>query len=247
VLSYDAADAIYGSVNVTGQYLQINGIKFLIVGVLAEEDSIMSGFSMNSVYIPFTLAARISESGFEITSFYATATDENSTNSAEQALTDTLLSRFKNDEDAFSVQNQSALAEAMSSVTATFALLMGGIAAISLLVGGIGIMNIMLVSVTERTREIGIRKAIGAKRISILLQFLIESLVICLIGCAIGIIVSQGVLVIVNHFVEDMTFKMSGAVLLAAVAFSTLIGLIFGVYPARKAAKKNPIDALRFE
>jgi putative ABC transport system permease protein len=248
VLSYDAADSIYGSTNVVGENLQINGIKFLVVGVLAEEESMMSGmFSSNSVYIPFTLAERLSDNGSAITSFYATATDADNIDRAETVLTNNLLSRFKNDSDAFNIRNMSTLSDTMSSVTNTFALLLGGIAAISLLVGGIGIMNIMLVSVTERTREIGIRKAIGAKRFSILLQFLIESLVICLIGCAIGILLSAGILAIVNTVTDDMTFTMSGVILLVAVLFSTFIGLVFGVYPARKASKMNPIDALRFE
>jgi putative ABC transport system permease protein len=247
VLSYDAADEIFGTANVVDQQLQINGIKYLIVGVLAEEESMSMSFSTNSVYIPFTLAERLSDASSGITSFYATAASADSIDRAETFLTNNLLSRFKNDEDAFSIRNMSTLAETMSSVTSIFALLLGGIAGISLLVGGIGIMNIMLVSVTERTREIGIRKAIGAKRLSILLQFLVESLVICLIGCAIGVLISFGIIAIVNAFVEDITFAMSGGVLLIAVLFSTFIGLVFGVYPARKAAKMNPIDALRFE
>jgi putative ABC transport system permease protein len=247
VLSYDAADEIFGTANVVNQQLQINGIKYLIVGVLAEEESMSMSFSTNSVYIPFTLAERLSDASSGITSFYATAASADTIDRAETFLTNNLLSRFKNDEDAFSIRNMSTLAETMSSVTSIFALLLGGIAGISLLVGGIGIMNIMLVSVTERTREIGIRKAIGAKRLSILLQFLVESLVICLIGCAIGVLLSFGIIAIVNAFVEDMTFAMSGGVLFIAVLFSTFIGLVFGVYPARKAAKMNPIDALRFE
>jgi putative ABC transport system permease protein len=143
----------------------------------------------------------------------------------------------------------------MSEVTNTFSLLLGGIAAISLLVGGIGIMNVMLVSVTERTREIGIRKAIGARRRSIMSQFLIEALMICLIGCAIGIGVSGLVLWIINALGvgsgllgdSTTTFTFSGGVVLVAVLFSTLIGIVFGLYPAGKAAKMRPIEALRYE
>ena len=124
--------------------------------------------------------------------------------------------------------------------------LVGGIAGISLIVGGIGIMNIMLVSVTERTREIGIRKAIGADYASIMLQFLIEALMISLIGCGIGIFLSWLLIFIAGKIVTTMTFSLSMGVVWLAVAFSAGIGVIFGIYPANKAAKKKPIEALRF-
>jgi putative ABC transport system permease protein len=134
---------------------------------------------------------------------------------------------------------------------------LGGIAAISLLVGGIGIMNIMLVSVTERTREIGIRKAIGATRGSILIQFLMEALVLCLFGCAIGILGSAIVLAVVNMVAASgadasttstaTSYSLSGTVIVAAVLFSTIIGMVFGLYPANKAARMHPIEALRYE
>ena len=136
----------------------------------------------------------------------------------------------------------------MTEVTGTFSLLLGGIAAISLLVGGIGIMNIMLVSVTERTREIGIRKAIGAGRGSILVQFLIEALMVSLLGCLIGILISWGILGIVTIVADGlMTFQLSAGVVGIAVAFSLAIGVLFGLYPANKASKMHPIQALRYE
>ena len=150
------------------------------------------------------------------------------------------------DEDAFSITNQSEIMEALSSVTDTLSLLLGGIAAISLLVGGIGIMNIMLVSVTERTREIGIRKAIGAGRGTIMLQFLVEALTISLIGCVIGIIFSWIILLIVN-VVGGVSFCLNTTVVGVSIIFSLAIGMIFGMYPANKAATMLPIDALRFE
>ncbi len=134
--------------------------------------------------------------------------------------------------------------ETMGSVNNTFALLLGGIAAISLVVGGIGIMNIMLVSVTERTREIGIRKAIGASRGSIMLQFMMEALLISLIGCGIGVGLSWMIIEAVSA-AADRTFQLSGGVLAVAAGSSALIVLAFGIYPADKAAKKHPIEALR--
>ena len=136
--------------------------------------------------------------------------------------------------------------DALSSVTGTLSLLLGGIAAISLLVGGIGIMNIMLVSVTERTREIGIRKDIGAGRGTIMLQFLVEALTISLIGCVIGILFSWIILLIVN-VVGGVSFGLNPTVVMVSILFSLAIGVIFGMYPANKAATMLPIDALRFE
>ena len=136
----------------------------------------------------------------------------------------------------------------MSSVRSALAILLGGIAAISLIVGGIGIMNIMLVTVTERTREIGIRKAIGAKKRVILQQFLLEAVILCMMGCAVGIGLSWAILRVIGIVVSSlsMTFKMDGTVILVAVGFCFLIGIIFGLYPANKAAKMKPIDALHY-
>jgi putative ABC transport system permease protein len=267
VLSYESAVELYGEAGATaavGSEMTMDGIKYLIVGVLAEDDSMMSGFMDNySVYIPITVAQRLSSSSSgmgsegassDITTFYAAAKDSSVIDNAEAWLNTSLLSHFGGDEDAFFLQNMDTLSDTMSEVTNTFSLLLGGIAAISLLVGGIGIMNVMLVSVTERTREIGIRKAIGARRRSILSQFLIEALVICLIGCAIGIGVSGLILWIINTLSigsgllgSDTTFTFSGSVVLVAVLFSTLIGIVFGLYPAGKAAKMRPIEALRYE
>ena len=136
----------------------------------------------------------------------------------------------------------------MSSVTSALAVLLGGIASISLIVGGIGIMNIMLVTVTERSREIGIRKAIGAKKRVILQQFLLEAVILCMMGCAIGIGLSWAILRVIGIVVSSLsiTFKMNGTVILVAVGFCFLIGIIFGLYPANKAAKMKPIDALHY-
>ena len=159
-----------------------------------------------------------------------------------------LMERFEEDDEAFSLSSQNILEEAMGDITSVLTILLGGIAAISLVVGGIGIMNIMLVTVTERTREIGIRKAIGASRGTILTQFLMEAVVLCMMGCALGIFLSWAILQTVSTVVSslDITFTLDGTVVLIAVVFCFIIGLVFGLYPANKAAKMKPIDALHY-
>ena len=136
----------------------------------------------------------------------------------------------------------------MSSVTSMLTVMLGGIAAISLVVGGIGIMNIMMVTVTERTREIGIRKAIGANRGTILTQFLMEAVVLCMMGCGLGIFLSWAILQVVSTVTVSagISFSLNGGVVMLAVAFCFLIGVVFGLYPANKAAKMKPIDALHY-
>ena len=141
----------------------------------------------------------------------------------------------------------SDIMDIMGTVMNTLSLILGGIAGISLLVGGIGIMNIMLVSVTERTREIGIRKAIGAQRSDITIQFMIESIFISLMGGIIGMVLSIIILSVLNVFVTEVTFVIFPSVALLALSFSIAVGLIFGIYPANKAAKLKPINALRYE
>ena len=249
VLSQDAAIELYGKAGAVGETLQLGGRSFLVVGVLAEDTSMMAGMMGGlSVYVPFTVTARMSNTGSAITTFYAAASDTSSLTAAENALHTMMMGRLRQDEDAFSITNMSSLMDAMNNITGMLSLLLGGIAAISLLVGGIGIMNIMLVSVTERTREIGIRKAIGANRSSIMAQFLIEALIISLVGCIIGIIFSWGILEIVSLIAGDLiTFGISANVVVIAVLFSLAIGVLFGIYPANKAAKKHPIEALRYE
>ena len=264
VITKDTATELLGRVDAVGESIKLNGKSFLVVGVLSDSTSLTQGAAVTSSsdsddsdsssssvqlegYIPFSTMTRLADNVLDVTMFYASGTDEDSLEPAENALTDLLMERFGEDEDAFSIMDQSEIMEAMSSVTNTMSLMIGGIAAISLLVGGIGIMNIMLVSVTERTREIGIRKAIGAGRETIMLQFLIEALLVSLMGCLAGIGLSWVILKVAAVVMKNsMSFTMDMKVVWLSVAFSVLIGVLFGLYPANKAASKKPIDALRY-
>lgn len=248
VINAGLATEVLGRMDVVGETIKLDGVSYMVVGVLQADDSDTSTTQTYEAYIPYTSLVRLTDSvSMEITSFYVSAVSEESLDPAEEVVTEMLMERFDQDEDAFTVINQSTIMEAMESVNSILSLLLGGIAGISLLVGGIGIMNIMLVSVTERTREIGIRKAIGAGRGVIMLQFLIEALMISLMGCAIGILLSWITLQVISVIGKDsMTFALSPGVVWIAVAFSILIGVVFGIYPANKAAKKKHIDALRY-
>lgn len=263
VITADTATELLGRTDVAGENISLDGRKFLVIGVLDEDStsSLISGMAAMSSssdedsdssvslegYIPYSTMARIADNVLDVTQFYASASREDTLDYAKEALTQELLERFEKDEDAFTVTDQSQIMDTMESVTNTMSLMIGGIAAISLLVGGIGIMNIMLVSVTERTKEIGIRKAIGAGRGTIMLQFLIEALLVSMMGCMIGIGVSWAALKIAGQFMQgSMKLVMDMKVVWISVAFSGAIGIVFGLYPANKAARKKPIDALRY-
>lgn len=248
VINAGLAIDVMGRLDVVGETIQLDGVDFLIVGVLAADENDSSTLETYEAYVPYTTLVRVSqEVSADVTTFYVAASSEETMELAEAKVEEMMLDRFASDEDAFTIINQSSVMEAMESVTNTLALLLGGIAAIALLVGGIGIMNIMLVSVTERTREIGIRKAIGAGRGTIMLQFLIEALMLSLMGCLIGIVLSAVSLQIASVAGGgETTYQLSTKVVWVAVIFSTLIGVVFGIYPANKAAKKKPIEALRY-
>ena len=251
VLSSDAATELMGYTDCVGQAIRLDGVEYTIIGVLYEEDGSLTSLNKGNmmVYLPYTSLLRLSDSLLpEVTSFYVSAPEGGTVDMAKAAITELLMERFEEDEDAFSVSTQDVLEDAMSSITSVLTILLGGIAAISLVVGGIGIMNIMLVTVTERTREIGIRKAIGASRGNILSQFLMEAVVLCMLGCALGIFLSWAILQTVTTVVSslEMTFSLDGGVVLIAVLFCFVIGVVFGLYPANKAAKMKPIDALHY-
>ena len=252
VLNSTAAEELIGYLDCVGQTLTLSGVEFTVVGVLEEsEESLTSLLSSGSMvaYIPYSSLIRLSDSVVEdITKFYVAAAEGSTVEIAEERMEQLLLERFDQDEDAFSLSASSILEEAMDSVTSALSILLGGIAAISLVVGGIGIMNIMMVTVTERTREIGIRKAIGASRGTILMQFLMEAVVLCMMGCGLGIFLSWAILQVVSTVVAStgMVFTLNGGVVLTAVVFCFIIGVVFGLYPANKAAKMKPIDALHY-
>ena len=252
ILNENAAQELIGYTDCVGRSITLNNVPFTIVGILADdEDSLTALFSAGScvAYIPHTSLVRLSDTvPTGITTFYASAPEGGAVDQAKERLEELLLQRFDEDDDAFSLSSSSILEETMSNVTSVLTILLGGIAAISLIVGGIGIMNIMLVTVTERTREIGIRKAIGATRGTILTQFLMEAVVLCMMGCALGIFLSWAILQAVSTVTASvgLTFALDGGVVLVSVVFCFLIGVIFGLYPANKAARMKPIDALHY-
>jgi putative ABC transport system permease protein len=248
IINEDLAYDLLGATNTAdavGTTVALDGVPYTVIGVIAASDAVTMTNSSYAAYIPYTSLERLSDSVADVTSFVANADSDADLTQAEANLDTYMLGRFEEDSDAFTITNQSEIADTMSSVMNTMAIVLGGIAAISLLVGGIGIMNIMLVSVTERTREIGIRKAIGAGQGSILTQFLIEALMVSLLGDAFGVIFSWVALRIVN-LVAGYDYPLDSRVVVIATLFSLAIGLIFGLYPARKAARKKPIDALHY-
>ena len=248
VLSYEAADKLFGTTEATGETVTIGGRQFMVAGVLEKSDSLMTSFmTSSSVYLPYTVMQRMSAGVSGVTTIYASAANDD-TDAAEDAIDDWMKTRMRGDDESYMLMSMASIAGAMDTINNLMTLLLGGIAAISLLVGGIGIMNIMLVSVTERTREIGIRKAIGATRGSIMLQFLIEALMLSLMGCMIGVLLSWLIIGVISLIAgSSITFTMATSVVLIAVSFAIAIGVIFGIYPAYKAAWKPPIEALRFE
>lgn len=262
VLTPDTAIELLGRLDAAGETISLEGRNFLVIGVLDEESAssltgnMGSGFSGSDEedsdstvaltgYIPFSTMTRIADNILDVTQLCVSASSSETLDYAQRALEPLLLERFENDEDAFTVTDQSEIMEAMENVDSTMTLMIGGIAVISLLVGGIGIMNIMLVSVTERTREIGIRKAIGAKKRTILLQFLMEALLVSIMGCLAGIAVSWVILKAAGLFTDSMRFEMDLRVAAFAMGFSAVTGILFGLYPANKAAGQKPVEALR--
>ena len=250
VIGSEAATEMYGTTHAVGETFSLNGYTLTVVGVLAQVGSSASGSNDNQILIPFTLAQRLSNQT-SISSFYVSAASSSQVEQAQAAVESYLEKAFANYNTnsfgtQYSVFNQSEMLSTLSETTNTLTLMLGGIAAISLLVGGIGIMNIMLVSVSERTREIGIRKAIGAARGNILMQFLIESLVVSLMGGLLGLAISVAAVKALAPVLQ-MTHTIPVNVAWMAIGFSVFIGVVFGMYPANKASKLRPIEALHYE
>ncbi len=250
VLGPTTRDDLFGvGAEGVGQTIRINKIEFKVIGITKAKGG--SGFSNpdDALFVPLSTAQRFLSGNEYVTSISVSAKDAEVTSSVQQEITDLLLARHKIQDPAqadFGTLNQADIIATASSVTNTFTILLSAVAGISLLVGGIGIMNMMLTTVTERTREIGLRKAIGARARDINLQFLAEAIMLTLIGGTIGIILGWSVSFGVSYFGILQT-KVSVSSIALAFGVSALIGIVFGYYPARRASKMSPIDALRYE
>ena len=250
VVGKTVAKNLFGDEDPVGAEIRVKNIPFRVIGVLNSKGSGAMGNDQDDmVIIPYTTAMERVDGIDYLRMLYVVAKDENGIDRLQSDIENLLRVRHgikDTNLDDFNIQNMNSIMETMEETTGTLTLFLGAVAAISLIVGGIGIMNIMLVSVTERTREIGIRKALGATYFVIVTQFLIEAVVISLMGGLIGIALGIGASKLIS-LASGMSTVISVPTIVLSFAFSMAIGLVFGIYPARKAAKLNPIDALHYE
>jgi putative ABC transport system permease protein len=256
VIGADLATTLFGqTTNLTGQEIRINSQTFTIIGVLQSKGGSSMGSSDNQAIVPLTTARDrvVRRPGTSVDGIYIQATSAEAVSEANTQVSNLMRLRHHVavDKEDFSVMSQQDLLTTATSITGILTAFLGGIAAISLLVGGIGIMNIMLVSVVERTREIGLRKALGARNRDIMIQFLVESSFLSLLGGLIGILLGWLISLIIGQIASASGTTLNPAVSLNAVLLATLfsaaVGLFFGIYPARRAARLEPVEALRYE
>ena len=250
VLGNTVAEQLFADSDPIGKKIRIRNTPFTVIGVLAEKGETGMGDDQDDVVLaPLTTVLSRLKGGDRINMIYISAPDKESLDIAQTEAEQILRLSHKlgeNDENYFEISSQSQITQMASQTSKTLTLLLGAIAGVSLVVGGIGIMNIMLVSVTERTREIGIRLSIGARSSDVLLQFLVEAITLSLFGGLAGIVLAVIIATCLSHF-SSLSTSIHPAIVVISAAFSGTIGVFFGYYPARKAANLNPIDALRYE
>jgi putative ABC transport system permease protein len=250
VLGSTVRDDLFGEgVNPIGQTIRINGINFKVIGLTKSKGGTGFGSQDDMVFIPITTAQKFLAGADYVSTIDIQASSAQVITEAQTQITDLLLQRHNitNSQLAdFSVISQQDIVQSASSITNTMTILLAAIAGISLIVGGIGIMNMMMTTVTERTREIGLRKAIGAKRLDITMQFLAEAVMLTVLGGVLGILLGSGLAYGITTFTSLAT-KISLFSIILAFSVSAVIGIAFGYWPAQKAAKLNPIEALRYE
>lgn len=244
VIGTYVAKELFGTMNVVGDTIKINGTSFNIVGILEETSDSEEGSEDDIVLIPYTSAQRLSDS-FTMGSYIFNARSKEVATDAQEFIDAYLQSVFSST-NAYNVSNMSSMIDELNEMTSSMSLVLAGVAGVSLLVGGIGIMNIMLVSVTERTREIGIRKSLGATPWDIMSQFVVEAVTTSCLGGVIGILLGIGGSYGAK-FLFDMTAVLSVPAMIISFTVSALIGIAFGYFPAKKAAGLNPIEALRYD
>ena len=241
LIGIDMATTLFDEENPVGEKIKIDGDNYSVIGVITEVGSSMGNDVDSTIIIPFTTSKYL-QSDTSISSLYIKVEYENKIESTIAQVENYIETSLGITTDYFSVSSQDSMLDTVDSVNNSLSILLGGIASISLIVAGIGVMNVMLVSVTERTKEIGIRKALGATRKDILIQFLIESLILCIIGGILGIVLG----IFIGNLLDEMGYSFTASVSIVLIAFlsSVMIGVVFGIFPAYKASKLNPIDAL---